>query len=213
MKIYTKGGDKGKTGIRGGQRVDKDDIRIEANGCLDELNSGIGIVRSLLPTDHDWHEPLYHIQYQMMMVMSQVATPNAIRDDAITNLSPITFFTPCKVHNAIREDNPNKIDDNIVQFCEEWIDRLTAKMGKSEYFILPGGSAISAHLHLARTIARRSERRLWTLHKSDPLPEIILKFINRLSDLLFTMARYDLFNSGDKEERWKHFLYKRKIGE
>lgn len=190
MKIYTKGGDKGKTGIRGGQRVDKDDIRIEANGCLDELNSGIGVVRSLLPTDHDWHEPLYHIQYQMMMIMSQVATPN-----------------------SIREDNTNKIDDNIVQFCEEWIDRLTTQMGKSEYFILPGGSAISAHLHLVRTIARRSERRLWTLHKSDPLPEIILKFINRFSDLLFTMARYDLFNSGDKEERWKHFLYKRKIGE
>lgn len=187
MKIYTKGGDKGKTGIRGGQRVDKDDIRIEANGCLDELNSAIGVVRSFLLTDHDWHEPLYHIQYQMMMIMSQVATPN-----------------------AIREDNPNEIDRSIVEFCESWIDQLTSQIGKSEYFILPGGGPIAAHLHLARTIARRSERRLWTLHKFDSLPEIILQFINRLSDLFFTMARYDLFNTRYEEEKWKLFLYKRK---
>lgn len=187
MKIYTRGGDKGKTGIRGGQRVDKDDIRIEANGCLDELNSALGIVRSFLSADHEWHKPLHHIQYQMMIVMSQVATPS-----------------------NIREDNPNKIDDKLTEFCEEWIDQLTLQMGKSEYFILPGGSHIAAHLHLARTIARRSERRLWTLHKSDPLPDIILQFVNRLSDLLFTMARYDMFSAGDVEERWKHFLYKKR---
>lgn len=76
MKIYTKGGDKGKTGIRGGQRVDKDDPRIEANGCLDELNSAIGVVRAYLPKEHDWHKHLYKIQYQLMIIMSQVATPN-----------------------------------------------------------------------------------------------------------------------------------------
>lgn len=186
MRIYTKGGDKGKTGIRGGQRVDKDDIRIEANGCLDELNSSIGVVRAFLPEDHSWHEPLFRIQYELMLVMSQVATPD-----------------------AIREENPNKVDEEIVSFCEVWIDRLTEEMGPSEYFILPGGGLVAAHLQLARTVARRSERRLWTLHKTDPLPEIILKFINRLSDLFFTMARYDMFKSENAEEKWKHFLYKK----
>lgn len=189
MRIYTRGGDKGKTGIRGGQRVDKDDIRIEANGCLDELNSAIGVVRSYLSNNHEWHKPLYRIQYQLMIVMSQVATPDELRGD-----------------------NPNKIDEDIVSFCEEWIDQLTLEIGKSEYFILPGGGLIAAHLHLARTIARRSERRLWTLHKADPIPDIILRFINRLSDLLFTMARYDMFNSGEEEEKWKFFLYKKRGG-
>lgn len=186
MKIYTKGGDKGKTGIRGGQRVDKDDVRIEANGSLDELNSTIGLVRAYLPKEHEWQAPLYRIQHEMMIIMSQVATPEAIRDS-----------------------NPNKIDETLLAFCEELIDSLTEKMGKSEYFILPGGTLVSAHLHQARSVARRSERRLWTLHKADPLPEIILKLVNRLSDLFFTMARYDLFAAGNEEERWKLFLYKK----
>ena len=187
MKIYTKGGDKGKTGIRGGQRVDKDDPRIEANGCLDELNSAIGVVRAYLPKEHDWHKCLYKIQYELMIIMSQVATPD-----------------------EKRSDNPNKIDDTIVSFCEDLIDELTNKMGGSEYFVLPGGTLVSSHLHLARTIARRSERRLYTLHKLDPVPEIILKFINRLSDLFFTMARFDMVATGSEEENWQLFLYKKK---
>jgi len=186
MKIYTRGGDKGKTGIRGGQRVDKDDIRIEANGTLDELNSAIGVVRSFLPEEHEWQKMLFYIQKEMMNIMSQVATPS-----------------------YIRKDNPNKIDEGIVVFCENEMDKLTGQIGESDYFILPGGTLVSSHLHLARTIARRAERRLWTLHKTDELPGIILKFINRLSDLLFTMARFEMHCSGDVEERWKLFLYKK----
>lgn len=187
MKIYTRGGDKGKTGIRGGQRVDKDDIRIEANGTLDELNSAIGVVRAFLPQEHEWQTLLFRIQRELMVVMSQVATPSVIRDE-----------------------NPNKIDEGIVEFCEKEMDKLTEKMGESNYFILPGGTLFSSHLHLARAIARRAERRLWSLHKMDELPEIILKFVNRLSDLFFTMARFDMYLSGDKEEKWKLFLYKKK---
>lgn len=187
MRIYTRGGDKGKTGIHGGQRVDKDDIRIEANGCLDELNSMIGVVRAFLTPEHEWQQLLYHLQKEIMVIMSNVATPS-----------------------EIRENNPNKIDENIVEFIENEIDNLTGQMGESESFILPGGNLVSSHLHMARTIARRSERRLWTLHKTDELPPIILKFINRLSDLFFTMARFEMHNSGDMEERWKLFLYKKK---
>lgn len=187
MNIYTRGGDKGKTGIHGGQRVDKDDIRIEANGCIDELNSMIGVIRAFLPAEHEWQQILFKIQSELMVVMSHVATPSAIRDK-----------------------NPNPLPNNLDKFCEECIDNMTDNMGQSLSFILPGGNLVSSHLQLARTIARRSERRLWTLNKQDEVPESILKFINRLSDLFFTMARFEMFRDGTGEERWKDFLYKRK---
>lgn len=187
MNIYTRGGDKGKTGIHGGQRVDKDDIRIEANGCIDELNSMIGVIRAFLPAEHEWQQILFRIQSELMVVMSHVATPSAIRDK-----------------------NPNPLPDNLDKFCEECIDSMTDNMGQSLSFILPGGNLVSSHLQLARTIARRSERRLWTLNKQDEVPESILKFINRLSDLFFTMARFEMFRDGTGEERWTDFLYKRK---
>ena len=187
MNIYTRGGDKGKTGIHGGQRVDKDDIRIEATGCIDELNSMIGVIRAFLPAEHEWQQILFRIQSELMVVMSHVATPSAIRDK-----------------------NPNPLPDNLDKFCEECIDSMTDNMGQSLSFILPGGNLVSSHLQLARTIARRSERRLWTLNKQDEVPESILKFINRLSDLFFTMARFEMFRDGTGEERWKDFLYKRK---
>lgn len=187
MKIYTRGGDKGKTGIHGGQRIDKDDIRIEANGCIDELNSMIGVVRAFLPREHEWQEVLFRIQSELMVVMSHVATPSSIRDK-----------------------NPNILSQDLDKYCEEHIDNLTGKMGQSNSFILPGGNLISAHLQLARTIARRSERRLCSLNKQDEVPASILKFINRLSDLFFTMARFEMYAQGDMEERWHDFLYKRK---
>lgn len=188
MKIYTRGGDKGKTGIHGGQRVDKDNIRIEANGCIDELNSMIGVVRSFLPAEHEWQNLLFRIQSEIMVIMSHVATPSAIRDK-----------------------NPNQLDATVVSFIEEQIDDLTGQIDAHDsYFILPGGSLVSSHLHMARTIVRRSERRLWTLNREDELPPLILQFMNRLSDLFFIMARVDMLHQNYTEERWHHFLYKRK---
>ena len=187
MKVYTRGGDKGKTGIHGGARVEKDDIRIEANGSLDELNSVIGMVRVHLDPDDEWQQLLYRIQNELMEVMSHVATPSAIRDK-----------------------NPNILDTGMAAYCEEEIDKLSAMMGESRYFILPGGNIAASWLHLARTAARLSERRLCTLHRADPLPEIILQFVNRLSDLFFVMARYELYRKGNNEEQWKDFRYKRK---
>lgn len=188
MRIYTRGGDKGKTGIHGGQRVDKDDIRIEANGCIDELNSMIGVVRSFLPQEHEWQDLLFRLQSEIMVIMSHVATPSNIRDK-----------------------NPNELNLNIVSFIESQIDTLTQKMDDgNSYFILPGGNLVSSHLHMARTIARRSERRLWTLNREDELPPIILQFINRLSDLFFTMARFEMYSQGRMDEKWQQFLYKRK---
>ena len=187
MRIYTRGGDKGRTGIHGGERVDKDDIRIEANGTLDEVNAQIGIVRALLPPEHEWQDVLGKIQRELMVVMSHVATPSAIRDK-----------------------NPNALSDDLVVFCEQQIDTLTAQMEDNGFFFLPGGTLISAHLQLTRTIVRRAERRLWTLNRQDPVEENILQFTNRLSDLLFTMARYEMCRQDHTEERWQSFLYKRK---
>lgn len=187
MKIYTKGGDKGRTGIHGGQRVDKDDIRIEANGCLDELNVWIGMLRTRLPEAHEWQATLYEVQRILMVVMSHVATPSAIRDQ-----------------------NPNVLPDTMVTLCEEQIDRMTEAMGENSFFILPGGTEVASLCHLARTAARRAERRLCTLHKADALPPLVMAFVNRLSDLFFVMARYELHTCGRGEECWQAFKYKRK---
>lgn len=168
-KVYTRTGDDGTTGIHGGERVPKDDIRIEANGCLDELNAQIGIVRSLLKADDDWQQGLNRIQTELMTLMSQVATPSAIRDK-----------------------NPKTFDSSMIGFCEEWMDRMTEAIPEKGVFVLPGGTPLAAQLHYARTVARRAERRLWTLNRKDPVPKDILTFVNRLSDLLFVMARFEM---------------------
>lgn len=186
MKIYTKGGDKGRTGIFGGERVEKDDIRIEANGTLDELNASLGVIRVLIDEEDERQELLAYLQRNLMIVMSQVATPS-----------------------AIREHNQNIIPEDLDQYCEKQIDRMNSEMQHpSTHFILPGGTRISAQCHVARTIARRAERRLWTLNRRDEIPPLILRFVNRLSDLLFTMSRWEMDKQGAEEERWKSFLYK-----
>lgn len=190
MKIYTRGGDKGRTGIHGGERVDKDDIRIEANGTLDEVNAEIGIIRALLPAEHEWQSLLGKIQMEMMAVMSHVATPSAIRDK-----------------------NPNKISDDLVLVCEEQIDALSAKMEDNGYFILPGGSLVSAHLQLARTIVRRAERRLWTLNRKDPVSPGIMQFVNRLSDLFLQWRVMKCFARGMRRNVGSRFCISGKAGQ
>ena len=167
--------------------MDKDDIRIEANGTLDEVNAEIGIIRALLPAEHEWQSLLGKIQMEMMAVMSHVATPSAIRDK-----------------------NPNKISDDLVLVCEEQIDALSAKMEDNGYFILPGGSLVSAHLQLARydrtpcrtpSVDVEPERSGFT--RDHAVREPPFRFV-------FTMARYEMFRQGNAEERWQSFLYKRK---
>ena len=188
MKIYTRGGDKGKTGIHGGQRVDKDDIRIEANGTLDELNSILGLIRVSIGEGHEWQEMLFYLQRSLMVVMSHVATPATLRGQ-----------------------NPNRLPEELDMYCERQIDFFNAKIRHpSTHFILPGGNPVSAQCHVARTVARRAERRLWTLNRIDPVEPVILRFVNRLSDLLFILARYEMDKEGAEEERWRDFLYKKK---
>lgn len=185
-RVYTRTGDKGTTGIHGGARVPKDDIRIEANGCLDELNAVIGIVRSMLPAEDGWQELLHAIQRELMVVMSHVATPSGMV-------------------------NPNPLSvTELTLRCEQEMDAMTVLLTDNGYFLLPGGTPASAQLQFARTVARRAERRLWTLHRQDSINEGILCFINRLSDLFFVMARMEMQRQDWPEEKWQEFAYKRK---
>lgn len=185
-RIYTRSGDRGTTGLHGGTRVAKDDPRIEANGCLDELNAVIGIVRSLLPPADDWQELLHDIQRQLMIVMSHVATPEGV-------------------------NNPNLLEaDEWVHRLEKEMDHLGETLQDHGYFLLPGGTQVSAQLHFARTVARRAERRLWTLCRTATVDEAILRYVNRLSDLFFTLARADMQRQQWPEEKWQAFAYKRK---
>lgn len=177
-KIYTKTGDEGMTSIRGGIRVPKDHPRIEANGALDELNAMLGVARTLMLTDDDRQALLTEIIHELMRVMSHVATP-------------------------VGKTNPRTL--HVVELTakmEQLIDEVQAKTTSSRHFILPGGTPFSAHLQWARTVCRRAERRLWTLHREEPLNPDILKFINRLSDALFAMARDEMERAGYAEEEF-----------
>lgn len=152
------------TRIRGGVQVPKDDIRIEANGTLDELNAVIGIVRTLLPIDSPWSTLLITIQEELMVIMSHVATPKG-------------------------KTNPKSLHTKELTLrFEQEIDRMLTACEPPAGFVLPGGTPLTAQLHFARTMARRAERRLWTLHRISPLSSEIMQFMNRVSDLFFAMA-------------------------
>jgi len=190
-KIYTQGGDKATTGIFGGSRVPKDNVRIECNGTLDEANSTIGFLRAKLGTEHCWQSNLHRIQKDIMNMMSHLARPS-----------------DCEKENT----NPHPVDGS--QFCEQWIEEINASLRtESDYFLLPGGTEISALCHIARTQIRRAERRLASLYREDPesVPEYIFKYINRMSDLFFVLARQEMETAGMAEERWNMFRYKKKV--
>ena len=162
-RIYTKTGDQGMTHIRGGIQVPKDDIRIEANGTLDELNAVIGIVRSLLPEAHPWQTLLSDIQQELLIIMSHIATP-----EGKINTKPL--------HAA-----------ELTSRFEQEMDIMLSKSGAPSGFITPNGTQVVAQLHFARTVARRAERRLWTFHRQQAIADEIPCFMNRLSDLLFVI--------------------------
>ncbi len=190
MKIYTRKGDAGKTGVFGGKRTDKNSARIECIGTLDEVNSTIGLLRAKLGSSHEWQTNLHRIQKDMMDMMSHLARPS-----------------------DSKKENPNPKPIDGADFCEKWLDELEANISTaSDYFILPGGNEISALCHVCRTQIRRGERTLVTLMQEDPacVEEYIMAYVNRLSDLFFTMSRSEMDKTGVAEEKWQLFLYKRK---
>jgi cob(I)alamin adenosyltransferase len=165
MKIYTRSGDLGQTSIIGG-RVDKDDLRVEAYGTVDELNSLLGQVISLIDVNryHDLRADLLEIQHELFDCGHDLA--------------------------LIRADQSHfKVMDEMIARLETWIDKYDAETPDITRFILPGGSLLSASLHVCRTVCRRAERRVVTLAKTSEINDEVRKYLNRLSDFFFTIAR------------------------
>ena len=175
MKIYTKTGDSGETGLRGGRRVKKNDLRVQAYGEVDELNSFIGLALSC--STEEMRAPLGLIQNELFVVG---AILSAEKDDTKAGSLP----------------------EEAVSRLESEIDRLELDLPPLKQFILPGGAPAGAALHLARTVCRRAERALCTL-SSDEYPPIIERYINRLSDYLFTAARWTNHHLKQIETPWK----------
>lgn len=177
MAIYTRKGDTGTTSFFGGRRVVKSHIRVNAYGTVDELNSVIGIAAA-------------HCTKKERIIQSQLT---AIQSDLLT------------IGAALAKPSLTQLPelaDRVVAF-EKTIDAMTNQMPALKQFILPGGTLLSAHLHHARTVSRRAERRVVRLLQREEVDVHIVQYLNRLSDLFFTLARYANFLSGTKDSIWK----------
>lgn len=183
-KIYTRTGDQGQTALFAGGRLPKDDLRVAAYGAIDELNSALGCAGALNPSPETARR-LVHVQNQLFILGSDLATPAAARSDYIQRLPQST-----------------------INWLERDIDALDADVPPLTNFILPGGTAAAAQIHLARTIARRAERGIVTLARREAenaaaaLNPAILPYINRLSDWLFLLARWENWQQGVPETIW-----------
>ena len=177
-RIYTRTGDRGETGLIGGRRVPKDHLRVEAYGAVDELNAHLGLVRAQIE-DAELGALLDDIQHRLFDLGAELATPAGS-----TDLSPVLGAA--------------EIDQ-----LERRIDRYQTSLPALREFILPGGTAPAAALHVARTVCRRAERRLVTLGREEPLRADLLRYLNRLSDLLFVLARVVNQQSGRPDVIWR----------
>jgi cob(I)alamin adenosyltransferase len=181
MKIYTKTGDGGETSLFGGGRVPKHDPRVAAYGDVDELNSAIGLALAAEPRDLEV-ALLEQIQRDLFAIGGQLAT----RD-------------PTKVASALTKA---QIDDRRIEAMEAAIDRGDAVLPPLAAFVLPGGTPKAAALHLARTVCRRAERSVVALREREPVPPVVLVYLNRLSDLLFALARLANQRAGVPDRIW-----------
>src|SRR5258705_12723027 len=180
LKIYTKTGDKGTTSLIGGTKVPKSHVRIEAYGTVDELNSYIGLCKDLLD-DPSGRAILQEIQDRLFTIGSSLA---------------------CDPEKEPKMKIPDLKESDIV-FLEKEIDRMNESLPEMKNFILPGGHPIVSHLHVARCVCRRAERCCVRLQDNDESALLIIKYINRLSDHLFVLARYISHLLGSEEIPWK----------
>jgi cob(I)alamin adenosyltransferase len=179
MKIYTKSGDQGETSLWGGGRVMKSHPRVNAYGTVDEANSMIGLALSFVPEKEGLLvERLIRIQHELFQVGSELATQNGAK-----NTCPF-------------------VGDGEIARLEVEIDEMEASLPALQNFILPNGSAAGSALHLARTIVRRSERECVDLGHSEPLRQELIRYLNRLSDYLFVLARFVNQILGKSETKW-----------
>jgi cob(I)alamin adenosyltransferase len=166
MKIYTRTGDKGKTGLFGGQRVPKSSLRLHAYGTLDELNSSLGVIIADTKLPSPLRDQLLEIQSLLFYIGADLATP--LESSA----------------------NIKRMTEKPAEQMEEWIDLLDENLAPMTTFILPGGSVLGAKLHEARTICRRAERYIVELGEKEMITAAVIVIVNRLSDYLFIAARY-----------------------
>ena len=180
MKIYTKTGDAGETGLFGGGRVSKSHPRVEAYGDVDELNAALGMARAIEPMPRI-DEVLVPLQRDLFAIGALLATPD--RDKMKKQLEKA------------------RIDDTRIQELEHAIDECDRELEPLKSFIVPGGTPKAAALHVARTVCRRAERRVIALDNEE-IPPIVVVYLNRLSDLLFTLARLANKRAGAGEVTW-----------
>ncbi len=164
-KIYTKSGDLGKTSLLGGSRVDKFHPRVEAYGTLDELVSFLGYLRDHLE-ETEYIKNITRIQNNLLRIASMVA-----------------------VIDKKWENKLAKVNEKEVEFIEQWIDQLESSLPPLTSFVIPGGHKVVSLCHIVRTICRRAERNILIVNQSENLDPIIIKYVNRLSDLFFVLAR------------------------
>ncbi len=177
-KIYTRTGDQGTTALFGGRRLPKSDLRIEAYGTIDELNSWMGLLACHVP-EGAVREELLEVQQWLFVAGSHLATD----PDKPMELPPLPA--------------------GAVPRLEEAIDRMEAELPPLKNFILPGGNEAVAHCHVARCVCRRAERRVVALAQASPVDEAIVRLLNRLSDYLFVLARYVGRQTGAAEIPWR----------
>jgi cob(I)alamin adenosyltransferase len=189
-RVYTRTGDRGETALVGGKRVPKDAARIEAYGTVDELNAALGLARAFNAErlaegeGHRWlDETLRRLQNELFDLGSELATP----EDAVY-------------------EGMHRIGDGEVRELEKLIDHCQKELPPLKSFVLPGGGRIGAALHQARTICRRAERDILRLSRAEPLAEGPLRYVNRLSDLLFVLSRWVAKRLGEPEYLWERGL-------
>jgi len=174
-KIYTRTGDDGTTGLGDGSRVPKDSARVEAYGAVDELNSVVGVLLAVPGLPRELSDCLTEVQHELFDLGGELCIPG---------------------HQMIRGEQVTRL--------EQELDRFNEPLPPLKEFILPGGGPAAAACHLARTVARRAERRAWTLAHAERVNPELLKYLNRLSDLLFVVARVLARHERGAEVLWKH---------
>ena len=184
MKLYTRTGDDGTTGLFSGARVSKDHPRIEAYGTVDELNAVLGLVLAACDRGHAFerrtHEVISALQSRLFDIGADLATPEGAKQQA-------------KIH---------RIDDADVSEAEAWIDEMEGANPPLRTFVMPAGTELAARLHLARTVCRRAERAIISLGSIEPVGDPLLRYMNRLSDLFFAMARRANHERGIPDAPW-----------
>ena len=184
MKIYTKTGDKGETSLYGGTRVSKAAARVESYGTLDELNAFIGLAKAEI-SDEKVLNQLQKIQFDLFTVGSEAATPT---------------------DKMLLANGKNRLDlmisEKEITELELWMDDFDAELEPLRFFILPSGGKAAATLHVCRTVCRRAERAMVFLNETEEVRPELIKYLNRLSDYLFILARYISKISGEKEDYW-----------